>query len=191
MLIADTPLVPTGYERTLPPGAQTTVRARRRATAGRATGRVLDLGGSDAHRRLWRSSDVEVTVLDGSGDPAVRRLAEDGARFDTVFSVFQLASAPDLAATLARLTSMLAPDGRLLFVEPGRLAGLGGRTQRLLAPAMSVTAGWHLDRDVPMALRRAGLTITDLERPRVPTTQWWLRSLVEGTARHALRPPGR
>ena len=187
----DTPLVPTGYERTLPPGVQATVRARRRAAAGRAAGRVLDLGGSDAHRSLWRSTDVDVTLLDGSGDPAVRRLAEEGARFDTVFSVFQLASTPDLAATLSRLTSVLDPGGRLLFLEPGRLAGMAGRTQRLLAPAMSMTAGWHLDRDVPMALRRAGLTITDLDRHRVTTTQWWLRSLVEGTARHALHPPGR
>jgi SAM-dependent methyltransferase len=191
VLIVDTPLVPTGYERTLPPGVQATVRARRRAAAGRATGRVLDLGGSEAHRRLWRSTDVDVTLLNGSGDPAVRRLAEEDARFDTVFSVFQLASAPDLAATLARLARVLAPGGRLLFLEPGRLAGMAGRTQRLLAPAMAATAGWRLDRDVPMAVRRAGLTITDLDRHRVATTQWWLRSLVEGTAHHALDAVGR
>lgn len=178
---------------------QTTVRTRRRALAGRAWGRVLDLGGSEAHPSLWnghrgaaastRESAGATTVLQGSADPTLARLASGPDRFDTVVSVFQLASAPDLAATLHHIASVLAEDGQVLFLEPGRLPGFAGRTQRLLSPVMAVTTGWHVDRDVPMALRRAGLSITDLERRRVTTTQWWLRSLVEGTAHHALLSP--
>ena len=188
-LIPDIPLLPTGYERTLPPGVQSTVRTRRRALAGRARGRVLDLGGSDAHAGLWGPSAVDgVSVLGGSGDPELVRLARGPERFDTVFSVFQLASAPDLAATLARIVSVLADDGTVLFLEPGRLPGLAGRTQRLLAPAMAVTTGWHVDRDVPASMRRAGLSITDLERHRTATTQWWLRTVIEGCAHRALLP---
>ena len=166
---------------------QSTVRTRRRALAQRARGRILDLGGAGSHASLWDGRDV--VRLDGSSDRALARLAHADERFDTVFSVFQFAAAPDLAATLARVGRVLEPQGSVLFVEPGRLPGLAGRTQRLLSPAVAMTAGWHVDRDVPMALRRAGLSVTDLERWRTATTQWWLRTVIEGSAHHALVPP--
>ena len=184
--IAETPLLPTGYERSLPPSVQSTVRTRRRALARRARGRILDLGGSASHAALW---DAEVVRLDGSSDRTLVELAQADEQFETVFSVFQFAGAPDLAATLARVARVLAPDGRVLFIEPGRLPGIAGRSQRVLAPALALTAGWHLDRDIPMALRRAHLSVTDLERHRTATTQWWLRAVVEGSAHHALVPP--
>ena len=188
--IADPPLVPTGYERSLPPGVQSTVRTRRRALAARARGRVLDLGGSGAHAGLWDAARLDdVVLLDGSSDPTLVELAHADERFDTVVSVFQFAAAPDLAATLARVARVLAPEGRVLFLEPGRLPGIAGRSQRVLAPALALTAGWHVDRDIPMALRRARLSVTDLERHRTATTQWWLRTVVEGSAHHALVPP--
>jgi len=176
-------IIPTGYERTLPPEAQLLVRARRRALVGRARGRVLDLGGADAHRAQWGTGDA--VVLDGAGDP---RLADLDGPFDTVVSVFQLAAASDLAATLARIRVLLAEDGRLLFVEPGRLVRLGGRVQRLVAPPLGAVAGWRADRDIPGELRAAGLSVTDVERHRVPTLQPWLRQVVEGAAHHALAP---
>jgi SAM-dependent methyltransferase len=166
-----------------------TVRARRRLLAARAAGRVLDLGGADWHGSLW--PEREVVRLRGASDPELGRLADGDARFDTVFSVFQLAAAGDLATTLACIRRVLAPDGAVLFLEPGRLVGLAGRSQRLLGPAVAATAGWHLDRDIPMELRRAGLSVTDLERHRAATTQWWLRIVVEGTAHHSLVPPRR
>lgn len=186
--IPDIPLLPTGYERTLPPGVQSTVRTRRRRLAGQAKGRVLDLGGSHAHRPLW-PDPARAVVLDGAGDPRLGRLADEGERFDTVVSVFQLAAATDLPAALALVRAVLADDGEVRFLEPGRRTGFAGRTQRLLAPALAITSGWHVDRDIPDALRRAGLSVTDVERHRVATTQWWLRSLVEGRAHHSLLPP--
>jgi len=176
-------IIPTGYERTLPPEAQLLVRARRRHLLRRARGRVLDLGGAEAHRGLWRGTAVdEVVVLDG----APRRLP--AGPFDTVVSVFQLAASADLDALLARLHGLLADDGRLLFLEPGRRVGLGGRVQGLVAPALGAVTGWRPDQDVPMALRRAGLSVTDVERHRVPTLQPWLRHVVEGSAHRALAP---
>ena len=188
--MADIGIIPTGYERTLPPELQLLVRARRRAVARRATGRVLDLGGADSHAALWddRGGVDDAVVLDGIGDVRLPALARSGERFDTVLSVFQLASADDLPAALRRIASVLADDGRLRFLEPGRLVGVGGRLQSLVAPPVGLLTGWRVDRDIPQALRDAGLSVTDIERHRVPTLQWWLRLLNEGSAHHALAP---
>lgn len=187
--ITDVHLIPTGYERTLPPAVQVTVRARRRAMRSRATGRVLDLGGSDSHRSLWHPEHA--TVLAGADDPALESLARSGARYDTVFSVFQLASATDLGDVLNQILRLLTDDGSLLFLEPGRRTGVSGRAQSLVAPAVGMLAGWRVDRDIPVELRDAGLSVVDLDRPRLPTAQWWLRTAVEGRAHLARRPSRR
>ncbi len=190
--IADIGIIPTGYERTLPPEVQLVVRARRRALVRRGRGRVLDLGGADAHRTLWAGAgDVQsATVLDGAADPRLAGLARGPERFDTIVSVLQLAAAPDLDAVLARLRTVLADDGVLLFVEPSRLVGIAGRMQRLVAPPVGLLTGWRVDRDVPACLRSAQLSVTDVRRHRVATLQWWLREIVEGRAHHALAPGG-
>lgn len=188
--IPDRGIIPTGYERTLPPEAQLLVRARRRRLTRTARGRVLDLGGADAHRSLWDGarSAAEATVLDGVRDPRLARLAGDGECFDTVVSVFQLASSPDLDVTLDAIRDLLAGDGHLLFVEPAAQVGLAGRMQRLVAPSMGGVTGWRADRDIPMLLRAASLSVIDLRRHRVPTLQPWLRQVLEGVAHHALAP---
>lgn len=166
------------------------VRARRRALTRAAGGRLLDLGGADTHRLLWEDAPgvSEATVLDGVGDPRLGRLAEGGERFDTVISVFQLASSPDLGATLTALRTILAVDGRLLFVEPGAQVGLPGRVQRLVGAPVGGVTGWRADRDIPLALRSAGLSVIDITRHRVPTLQLWLRQVLDGVAHHALAP---
>lgn len=183
-------IIPTGYERTLPPEAQLLVRARRRALTRRGRGRLLDLGGADMHRSLWAGvADVsEATVLDGAGDPRLAELAAADERFDTVISVFQLAASTDLDATLRSLRRMLADDGRLLFLEPAAQVGLPGRLQRLVAPPLGGLTGWRADRDIPAELRAADLSVIDLRRHRVPTLQLWLRQVLEGVAHHALAP---
>lgn len=166
------------------------MRARRRALTRRARGRLLDLGGADMHRTLWdRAAGVsDATVLDGPSDPRLASLAAAGARFDTVVSVFQLATTPALDATLRAVRSVLADDGNLLFVEPGAQVGLTGRLQRMVAPPLGGVTGWRADRDIPMAMRAERLSVTDIVRHRVPTLQLWLRQVLEGTAHHALAP---
>jgi SAM-dependent methyltransferase len=183
-------IIPTGYERTLPPEAQLLVRARRRLLLARASGRVLDLGGADAHRARWADAGDRAVVLDGAADARLDRLVADGERFDTVVSVFQLTASPDLDARLDQVGALLGDEGRLLFLEPGRLVRAGGRVQRLASPAVAAVTGWRVDRDIPGSLRQAGLSVTDLERHRVRTLQWWLRQVVEGTAHRALPPGG-
>lgn len=168
------------------------MRARRRALTRRGRGRVLDLGGADAHRSLWSTVPAvdAVTVLDGAADPRLSGLARGAERYDTIVSVFQLAAASELASTLRRLRAVLADDGELLFLEPARMVGAAGRVQRLVGPPLGLMTGWRADRDVPMALRDAQLSVTDVTRHRVPTVQWWLRQVIEGRAHHALVPGG-
>lgn len=184
-------LIPTGYERLLPPGVQLVVRSRRRALAGRARGDVLDLGGAGAHNSLWTPDDPgpvdEIVRVDGTSDPALMALARSGRRFDTVFSIFQLSAANDLSATLHRISRLLAPDGQILFLEPARAVGLPGHAQRIIAPVVGLATGWHVARDIPVSLRDAGLSVISIDRHRVTTIQWWLSRLVEGVAHHAVR----
>lgn len=165
------------------------VRARRRALAATTTGRVLDLGGSDSHRGLWAGrSDVEVTLLNGAGDPRLRAIAARGETFDTVVSILQLTAAPDATVAARRVATVLADDGSLRFLEPAVLAGVAGRGQRLVAPSVSLVTGMHLRRDIPRILRDADLSVVDLDRVTVPTMQWWLRQLLDGRAHHRLVP---
>lgn len=153
---------------------------------------MLDLGGADAHRTLWASvpSLDSVTVLDGVADTRLGDLAAAGERFDTVVSVFQLAGSPHLDVTLGHVRSLLAEAGHVLFLEPARLVGVAGRVQRAVGPPIGALTGWRPDRDVPMALRDSGLSVTSIRRHRVPTLQWWLRQVVEGRAHHRLEPGG-
>lgn len=180
----------------LPPGVQLLVRSRRRVLAGRARGRVLDLGGADSHASLWAShtrtgdEDRDTVRLGVDFEPQLARLVDAGEQFDTVFSAFRLVAVGDLDATLDRLSGLLRADGQLLFLEPARRTGSTGRAQRLAAPGLTVTTGWRIDRDIPAALRAAALSVTDLERHRSGTVQWWLRRIVEGVAHHALPPGG-
>ncbi len=184
VLIADLHLTPTGYERLLPPGVRMTVRTRRRAMAHDVSGRILDLGGAEAHRSLW--ADADVTILDSVADPALVSMVDRSVRFDVIFSVMQLATVADLAGTISRLGRLLTPDGRLRFLEPGRLVGAAGRAQRLAAPMVTISTGIRVDRDIPHQLRTNGLSVTALRRHRTTTTQWWHRQVVEGTAHRAL-----
>lgn len=165
---------------------QLTVRARRQALARQARGRVLDLGGAESHRSLFRRPELDVVRADGASDDLVLGLVDAGERFDTVFSVFQLTQVTDLAGTISRLARMLSPDGQLLFVEPARLTGGAGRAQRLAAPMAALSTGLRTTRDIPGALRTGGLSVTAIERHRIRTTQWWLREVVEGSAHRAL-----
>lgn len=139
--------------------------ARRRRLLSAASGRVLEVG----------------AALDG------RALADapfPDATFDTVVCTLVLCRVPDLDAALAAVRRLLAPGGRLLFLEHVRAPGARGRIQALAAPVWERTAGGcHPDRDTPAAIRRAGLVITDIERFRVPLGGPLLSPAVQGVAR--------
>ena len=194
---------PTGYERRLPPAALLVLRDRRRGLLEAASGRVLDLGGCEAHvpllaasgatsvvmlttseergarlRRRALDAPIEVDVLDAS----LFELAAARATFDTVISVLQLSREDDLDAALRAVRALLPSDGRLLFLEPTIERGFTGRVQHLLGPATQLTSGRRPDRDITGSARAAGLVVTDCERLTMPTL-WPFRAFAEGVAR--------
>ena len=194
---------PTGYERRLPPGALLVLRDRRRRLLEAASGRVLDLGGCDAHVPLLASSGaitaVVLTTPEERGarlrrratdapiavdvrDATLQELAGTSERFDTVVSVLQLAREDDLVAALGVVRDLLAPEGRLLFLEPTAERGITGRVQHALGPATRLTSGRRPDRDITGSARAAGLVVTDCERLTMPTL-WPFRAFAEGVAR--------
>lgn len=131
--------------------------ARRTALLERANGRVLEVGDSG--------------------------LADADGHYDTIYSFVQTPGEADLDAYAARIAELLAPDGMAYFLEPtirtgplGRALGLGGRMMRPVT-------GLYLDRDVPQAIRSAGLFITDLHRFEIASVAAPLRPFVEAWAR--------
>jgi hypothetical protein len=100
-----------------------------------------------------------------------------------VLSVAALVVVADLPAVLRGLAAVLDPAGRFLFVEPVVQPGWPGVVAASAGALLPAVRGQHLGRDVPLALRHAGLPVTDLERFTMPTTMWPLRSFVDGCAR--------
>jgi SAM-dependent methyltransferase len=202
--MAEHTLFAAAYERVMEPAERAGLRDRRRRLLAGAQGRVLEVGGgTGVHLPLYR--DVEsVDVVEPDG--AMRRRLEakldtasvpvhvhssgiddapfGPAAFDTVVTTLTLCTVPDLDSALQRIATLLAPDGRLLFME--HVPGVGG--QRMLQKALQpvwprLAGGCNLDRDIPAALRRNGFTVLELERFSMPTLVLPVRAAVQGVAR--------
>jgi SAM-dependent methyltransferase len=152
------------------------LKQRRRQLDGQLAGRkVLDLADPEGRARVLDPS--------GAGD----------AGFDAVVSVGALVTFPDLPLALRGIARVLAPAGWFLFVEPVSRPGWTGVMAASAGAMLRPVRGQHLGRDLPAALRRAGLPATDLERFTMPTVLWPLRPFVQGRARSfaASRQEGR
>jgi hypothetical protein len=183
--------------------------SRRRKIAGRARGRVLDLGGWADHLGEYRLGDeVEsVTMLDGPGDvragtgredpPGVTRidaaldsLAASGlGPFESIVSLIRLPLVEDLDGFFRTVFELLAEHGCLYFVEPVRRSGRAGRVLAVGGRLGRVAGGLHLDRDLPAEIRRRGMVVTDLARFEVPTVSAPFRPFIEAVARWPATPP--
>ena len=117
-------------------------------------------------------------------DTEVGRAMFPGHSFDTVVCTFVLCAVPDPVAAVAAIRSWLAPDGRLLFLEPVRAGGLVGRLQQVADPVWRLTAGGvHLDRDALAVLRGADFAVTDCRRFALPAGGILFSACVLGVAR--------
>ena len=163
------------------------LREERRRTVAEARGKVLEIGvGTGVNFRHYRRTAHSVTAVEPSGGMnrraaqnrknakvAVRLVAgsaehlpfRDGA-FDTVVTVFVLCTIPDAAQALAEARRVLAPGGRLHFLEHVRAPDPGvERWQRRLQPLWArVACGCELARDTERRIVEAGFTIEDLDR---------------------------
>lgn len=152
----------------LPDVVQREIESRRLRALGWAHGRVLDLGSPDARA-------VVASVINGVGVPS--------DRYDTIVSGADLTRFPDLLSSLRALATLLAPGGVVEVIEPVNHVCGGHTLLATLWASHPAVAGRALERDVPAAMRAAGLTLWDLERFTVPTLVWPLREMVHVRAR--------
>ncbi len=165
----------------LPPELAPAMRARRRAVAEQAAGRVLDLGGWTDHTDVY-PDEADVVVLDRFDD-----FSGVEGTFDTIVSLIRTPLVTSIDHWLGELRGRLSDDGRILFLEPtvrhgrvGQVLAVGGRLWRPLS-------GLRLDRDIPNVIRANGLFVTDLDRFEVASLSAPLRPFVEAHARHPTR----
>lgn len=197
------------YDRTMALADEAGLADRRRRLLTAAKGRVLEVGAGTGLNLAYYRNVTELHLVEPDSAMArrlARRLGElslpavvyetaileaelPAAHFDTVVCSLVLCSVPDPQATLARLDELLAPDGRILFLEHvrgvGRLAWFQGRLSPLWR---RVAAGCHPDRDTLHELRKAGFAITDCDRFRIRKVMPLVSSGVAGVARRRVRP---
>jgi hypothetical protein len=135
---------------------------------------------------LVEALDGEVLVLTG---PPPEWPSDPPAKADHIVTVGWLGGVDDLDASIGTLVERLAPDGWLHVIEPTSGPPALVRAQRLTATAGRVRTGWHLGRDLPAALRRCGLVVTDLERFSMPVSSTVLRPWVQGRSRRRAVQP--
>ena len=142
---------------------------------------VLEPNTAAADRLARRASTLRVPT-------EVRRaslsdLDPAAEEFDTIVSVFGLAILPDLPLSLRAIRTLLAPDGGFEFVEPVSDFHSLDPVLSAVSPLLRATAGLHLDRDVPSAIRSVGYRLDRGERTTMPTFIWPLRHVASGSAK--------
>jgi ubiquinone/menaquinone biosynthesis C-methylase UbiE len=193
------------YDRAVADAEAAGLAARRAALLARAGGRVLELGAGTGLNLAHYPAGLERLVLSEPEEPMLRRLREraaalalpativaapaerlpfEDASFDTVVATLALCTVADLPAALAEVRRVLAPGGRLLFLEhvrsdDARLA----RRQDLLAPLwLRVGHGCHCNRVTLAAIESAPLDVLEVEHGRVPRAPRFIEPLIAGVA---------
>ena len=145
-----------------------------------ATGRVLDVRGPLAGGFAYESAR-EVVVA-----PTSSLRDRSGEHFDTICSFGALAAAPRLEVLVATLRPMMAPGGRLLFVE---LDGDARRWRRRLDRLARRLWGASMASDISGALWAGGFEVISLDRRLLRPGFPGLLRIVVGTARGDLGRP--
>jgi ubiquinone/menaquinone biosynthesis C-methylase UbiE len=179
------------------------LRDRRRELLAEARGRTLEVGAGTGHNVDLYPETVTELVLTEPEEPMVRRLrAKAGTRarviqagaerlpfddgsFDTVVCTLVLCTVPDPRAALAEITRVLAPEGRLLFLEHVRSEDVRtARWQDRLMPLWRFAGrGCHPNRDTAATLREAGFGLDRLDAGALPKAPPIVRPLISGVAR--------
>ncbi|MBI2697332.1 class I SAM-dependent methyltransferase [Mycobacterium nebraskense] len=116
--------------------------------------------------RLANRHGIAADIVEGTGES----IPFPDNSFDSVHIGLVLCSVDDVAATLGEIRRVLAPGGRLVFLEHVRGDGATGRFQDLVAKPWSwVAAGCEPNRRTLDAIAAAGFDTTALRTiPRTP-----------------------
>lgn len=118
----------------------------------------------------------------------VEELPFGDGEFETVVCTYVLCSVPDPRRGLAEITRVLAPGGRLLFLEHvrDREGTVLGRVQDLIeVPHRLVSAGCHPNRRTGDLIEQSALTLVSLHRGRQPSAAPTVRPIIVGSAQRA------
>jgi ubiquinone/menaquinone biosynthesis C-methylase UbiE len=193
------------YDRSIAASEAAGLADRRRRLLAGASGRVLELGAGTGLNLAHYPPGIEQLVLTEPEAPMLARLRERAASHDpspvvvgapaeqlpvpdasvdTVVATLTLCTVGDLEAALREVHRVLAPGGRLLFLEhvradDERLA----RRQDLLAPLwLRIGHGCHCNRATLAAIEAAPLAVQDVEHGRMPRAPRFLEPLIAGSA---------
>jgi SAM-dependent methyltransferase len=172
--------------------------ARRDLLAG-ARGRVLEIGAGTGRNveHYPPGSDVTYTEPDpymarrlrartaNVVEAGAERLPFDDGSFDTVVSTLVLCTVPDVPASLREIRRVLAPGGRLLFLEHVRAAP-GSKLERwqdrLHGPWRAFAGGCNCNRDLLASLDAQSFTVEELRRESWRFVPPLVRPIVIGAA---------
>lgn len=193
------------YDRGLAQTEAAGLAERRAALLAQARGRVLELGAGTGLNLAHYPAGLDQLVLTEPEQPMLQRLRERAAArrptatvvaapaerlpfpdasFDTVVTTLTLCTVGDLAAALREVRRVLAPGGRLLFLEHVRSADrrLARRQDRLHPLWRRVGHGCHCNRATLEAIEAAALDVQEVEHGRMPRAPRFLEPLIAGVA---------
>ncbi len=133
-----------------------------------------------ARRPSPRDGPGEVSVIDAPAD----RLPLDDDSVDTAVSTLVLCTVDDVPGTLAEITRVLKPGGRLLFAEHVRSTDprVARWQDRLEVPWKVVGHGCRCNRDTVASIGASALVIESVELGRLPKAAPIVRPLATGVA---------
>jgi ubiquinone/menaquinone biosynthesis C-methylase UbiE len=193
------------YDRGLKASEEAGLRQMRTELLAGAGGRVLEIGAGtgvnldlypqtveelvlvepDPHmakrlRARLADSDRRATVVEAPAE----RLGCEGASFDCAVTTLVLCTVPDPRATLAELTRVLKPGGRLLFIEHVRAEepNLAKWQDRFEKPWRFLADGCHCNRDTLSTLAGSRFEVEAVERGKTPKAPPIVQPLVRGSA---------
>lgn len=193
------------YDRGLAASEEAGLAAMRAELLAGAGGRVVELGaGTGANLEHYPEALEELVLtepdphmsrrlrerLGASGRRAevieaqAERLPLESGAYDTAVATLVLCTVPDPAAALAELTRVLAPGGRLLFIEHVRAEdpGLARWQDRLERPWRFLADGCRCNRDTLAAIGAGGFELGEVRHDRTPKAPPIVEPLIRGSA---------
>jgi SAM-dependent methyltransferase len=194
------------YERMAAASEEAGLRDRRAELVAEASGRTLELGAGTGLNLDHYPDAVTKLVLTEPFEPMARRLRERAAKarldvevveapaeslpfadgsFDTVVTTLVLCTVDDLSASLTEVDRVLAPGGRLLFLEHVRSKdpALARRQDRFERPWGFIGHGCHPNRDTVGAIAGSPLELGAVRDERVPKAAAIVSPMAIGSAR--------